>query len=150
MALRKWRCTFYSYYHEFINSHVNGYINYVCFSSFGPYIYIYIYYSTVSLRQRIVSYSLPSWLDGSRHWNMWMFEPWSSSGESEVLNSSGHWMMSSISLEDFFQQICNIHHIFKNNIVDMIVEVVNGMKEDSSGGQWCGKYHIHFLFTSWI
>lgn len=108
--------------------------------------YIYIYYSTVSLRQRIVSYSLPSWLDGSRHWNMWMFEPWSSSGESEVLNSSGHWMMSSISLEDFFQQICNIHHIFKNNIVDMIVEVVNGMKEDSSGGQWCGKYHIHFLF----
>lgn len=56
-------------------------------------------------------------------------------GESEVLNSSGHWMMSSISLEDFFQQICNIHHIFKNNIVDMIVEVVNGMKEDSSGGQ---------------
>lgn len=108
--------------------------------------YIYIYYSTVSLRQRIVSYSLPSWLDGSRHWNMWMFEPWSSSGESEVLNSSGHWMMSSISLEDFFQQICNIHHIFKNNIVDMIVEVVNGMKEDSSGGHWCGKYHIHFLF----
>lgn len=55
-------------------------------------------------------------------------------------------MMSSISLEDFFQQICNIHHIFKNNIVDMIVEVVNGMKEDSSGGHWCGKYHIHFLF----
>lgn len=36
-----------------------------------------------------------------------------------------HKTMASINLEDDFQRMCNIHCIFKINVVDMMLETVN-------------------------
>lgn len=41
--------------------------------------------------------------------------------------------VASISSEDDFQTMCNIHRLFKINVVDMLVETVDSNTEDNSG-----------------
>lgn len=41
--------------------------------------------------------------------------------------------MASISSENGFQRMCNIHSIFKINVVDMLLETVNNNIEGISG-----------------